>query len=570
MKNIFKFTFIFLLLLDIYTLIFIDKRFGFENVIDIITQFVILIPLFFMYRQQVNYSKKLVDSEQRYKSLFLYKDAGIYVINGNGTVDSISPNLSESLGYSEAELTGQSFSIFFAPEDVPMIQQMFLEIVKGNTISSSRKMKIRNKSGQNLVFDFSSVALMVDGEIQGVIGFAKDITELDRAQEKLSEVQTQMNNIFQSIDIVLWSLDVIQQKRIILSDACEKILGYTLEEHYSNPNLWTDRVHDDDKELVIRRMTGIYKGSSSYDNIEYRLVHLNGEIRWVESRIFPVIDSNNRLVGINGLMIDITDKKMIEENHRIDLDLARQVQKSVLSKPIYTPVFSIDARYVPSQELGGDMYAWYRIDEHRYGILIMDVMGHGVSSSLICMSIRALLRGIIQFCSNPEDVIKELNDHMNKLFSEAMPATNFFFTAIYLIADHENNCIEYINAGHPSGLLMETSGEIHTLESTGIPIGLMLDLNVTTKIIQLNGPARLILYTDGLIENPGVLMQEQVDSVKSIMVETKLESMTIVMDKLIAFSNINKQEVPDDVCLICMDICSEKAIEDVSLLGYLI
>lgn len=166
--------------------------------------------------------------------------------------------------------------------------------------------------------------------------------------------------------------------------------------------------------------------------------------------------------------------------------------------------------------------------------------------------------------------MKELNDHMNKLFSEAMPATNFFFTAIYLIVDYENNCLEYINAGHPSGLLMDDSGEVHILESTGIPIGLMLDLNVTTKTIQLKGPARLILYTDGLIENPGTLMLEQVNSVKNIMVETKLESMTVVMDTLLAFSNINKQEVPDDICLICMDICSEKAIEEVSIPGYLI
>ncbi|WP_195724176.1 SpoIIE family protein phosphatase [Paenibacillus monticola] len=549
-------------MLNLYNLVFIDKRFGFEFIVDLLTQCVILTPLFFMYRQQIANTKKLFDSEQRYKSLFLYENAGIYVVNGNGLLDSISPNLLDSLGYSESEINNQPFSILFAPEDLAMIQRTFLEIIKGTTISSSRKMKIKNKSGQNLVFDFSSVALMVDGEIQGVIGFAKDITELEKAQEKLSVVQNQMNNIFQSIDIVLWSLDVIQQKRIILSDACEKILGYTVEEHYSNPNLWTDRVHEEDKEIVTGRMNRVYKEeSSSYENIEYRLVHLNGEIRWVESRLFPVINSNNRLVGINGLMIDITDKKRIEENHRIDLDLARQVQKSVLSKPIYTPVFSIDARYVPSQELGGDMYAWYHIDEHRYGILIMDVMGHGVSSSLICMSIRALLRGIIQSCSNPEDVVKELNDHMNKLFSEAMPATNFFFTAIYLIVDHENNCIEYINAGHPSGLLMDDSGEIHILESTGIPIGLMLDLNVTTKIIQLKGSARLILYTDGLIENPGTLMLEQVNSVKNIMVETKLESMTVVMDTLLAFSNINKQEVPDDICLICMDICSEKASE---------
>lgn len=566
----FIFILLVLLVLNLYNLVFIDKKFGIEFIVDLLTQGVILTPLFFMYRQQFDNTKKLIDSEQRYKSLFLYKNAGIYVVNEKGLVDSISPNLLDSLGYSESEIKNEPFSIFFTPEDVPMIQQMFLEIIGGITISSSRKMKIRNKSGQNLVFDFSSVALMVEGEVKGVIGFAKDITELDRVQEKLSEVQIQMNNIFQSIDIVVWSLDVKQKNRIILSPACEKVLGYTLEEHYNNPSLWSDRVHDEDKEIVNGRMDRVYKeGSSSYENIEYRLVHLNGGIRWVESRIFPVLNSNNRLVGINGLMFDITDKKMIEENHKIDLDLARQVQKSVLSKAIYSPAFSIDARYLPSQQLGGDMYAWYRIDKHRYGVLIMDVMGHGVSSSLICMSIRALLKGIIQACSYPEDVIKELNDHMNKLFSETIPAANFFFTAIYLTIDLEKNCIEYINAGHPSGLLMDASGIIHSLDSTTIPIGLLPKLQVEKNTIQLNGPARLILYTDGLIEMPGMLIQEQINSVKDIMIESRLDTMPSLMDKLITFSNVNKQEVSDDICLICMDICSGKAIEEGSLSGTL-
>jgi sigma-B regulation protein RsbU (phosphoserine phosphatase) len=552
-RNMFVLVLVILFGMNLYNLIFINRVFGLEFIFDILIQCIILIPLFFLYKQQSDYTEKLVDSEQRYQSLFLYNNAGIYVINLNGTINSISPNLMDILGYSEAEIKNQHFTNFFAPEEIPFIQQTFLEITSGNKISSWRKIKIRHRCGEYFTFDFSSAALRVGGVIQGVIGFAKDITELERTQDKLNEIQTQMNNIYESIDIVLWSLDVAMNKVITISPACEKVFGYTPEEYYENPDLWLNRVHYEDKELVNAWMAEISKGGPLYNNIEHRMFHLNGEIRWVESRVFPIMNSKGQMIGINGVMFDITHKKMIEENHQTDLELARLVQKSVLSQPVYTPSFSIDARYIPSQHLGGDMYAWYRIDEHRYGVLIMDVMGHGVSSSLICMSIRALLKGIIQACMNPEDVIKELNDHMNKLFSETVTSAHFFFTAIYLIVDKEINCIDYINAGHPSGLLMDALGEIHDLESTCIPIGFMPDLKVEKKTIQLNGPARLVLFTDGLIEMPGSLLQEQINLVKNIMKETRMDSMPILMDRLLAFSNESKQDL-DDVCLICMDM----------------
>ena len=58
------------------------------------------------------------------------------------------------------------------------------------------------------------------------------------------------------------------------------------------------------------------------------------------------------------------------------------------------------------------MYYWYKIDENRYGIILLDVMGHGVSASLVCMFISSVLRETIKCLIDPELVIKELNKYM--------------------------------------------------------------------------------------------------------------------------------------------------------------
>lgn len=543
-----------LLILDLYNLVFVDKRFAYEFVVDILTQGVILLPLYIMHRQQIDNARKLQESEQRYKSLFLYNNAGIYVVNLDGSLNSVSPNLLDLLGYTEAEIQNTLFTNLFNPEDMKLVQQTFVDITKGSLLSTSRKLQMRRKDGEYLTFDLSSVPLKADGVIKGVIGFAKDITEFERMQGKLTEVQMQLNNIFGSIDLILWSYDVYKNKLLTISPACEKVFGYSPEEYYQYPDLWSAQIYDEDKALVKSRMNAVSQNIPVSNTIEYRIVHSSGEMRWVESRVFASLDERNGKVTVNGVVLDITHKKMVEKNNQIDLDLAREVQKSVLSRPIYTPAFSIDARYIPSKNLGGDMYAWYRIDEHRYGILIMDVMGQGVSSALICMSTRSLLRGIIQANLSPEEVIKELNNHMNKLFREAQTSANFYYTAIYLIVDLKNSVIEYINAGHPSGLLMNENGEVTELKSSCLPIGLIPELNAEKQTINFKGPVRLLLYTDGLIENPGRLLKEQMNLVLGVMSETRGEPISIVMDTLLASGKEDKQIELDDICLICMEI----------------
>ncbi|WP_379132025.1 SpoIIE family protein phosphatase [Paenibacillus sp. sgz500958] len=543
-----------LLVLNLYNLIFVDKAFKYEFVVDIITQGFILTPLIVMFKRQDSNISMLIDSEQRYKSLFRYNNAGIYVVNLDGTFNTASPNLIESLGYKEDALIGQSFMSLIAPADRSAIMQAFSDIIYGKVTSSSSKARILHKDGKLLTFDLSSVALMVEGQIEGVIGFAKDITELEKVQNKLNEMQTQMRHIFETIDIVLWSMDVRRNKVVTLSPASKKLSGYTPEEYFKNQDLWHKWIYYEDREATVKRLEDVSQGVKYFNNLEYRIVNMSGEIRWVESRLFPSVNDLGEVTVVNGIIFDITQKKLVEQSKQADLELAKLVQKSVLSLPVQTPFFSIDARYIPSEQLGGDMYAWYPIDEHRYGVLIMDVMGHGISSSLICMSIRSLLKGIIQACPDPVEVIQELNGHMHKLFSGTKSTANFFFTAISVIVDKKNNTIDYINAGHPSGLYMNDLGEILTLESTCIPIGLIPNMNIQKQTIRIDGPARLLLYTDGLIETPGILLQEQLGLVRNLMLQSRTDSKEEFMDKLLMFSGENKNAHQDDICLLCMDI----------------
>ena len=107
--------------------------------------------------------------------------------------------------------------------------------------------------------------------------------------------------------------------------------------------------------------------------------------------------------------------KKQEEKIVNELELSMQVQTSLLSAPVYNENLLIKASYLPAFKLAGDLYYWHKIDEHRYAAIQLDMMGHGISSSLVCMFISSVLRDSIRTNPDPEYVIGELNKWMNSL-----------------------------------------------------------------------------------------------------------------------------------------------------------
>jgi sigma-B regulation protein RsbU (phosphoserine phosphatase) len=181
-----------------------------------------------------------------------------------------------------------------------------------------------------------------------------------------------------------------------------------------------------------------------------------------------------------------------------ELELAKQVQASALSRPIDDENIEINAIYQPSATLAGDFYAWHRISENRYGVIILDMMGHGISSSLVCMFISSILQDTIKNISEPQEVISELNRYMNILHWNGKLA-NYYFTAIYLVIDTKEKTINYVNAGHPPGILL-VDGKVEYLNTSCCAVGFFENLEITKRTLHYQHSLRIMLYTDGLVE----------------------------------------------------------------------
>ncbi|MGN4125978.1 SpoIIE family protein phosphatase [Lysinibacillus sphaericus] len=191
-------------------------------------------------------------------------------------------------------------------------------------------------------------------------------------------------------------------------------------------------------------------------------------------------------------------RKQQESSIQKDLFIAKKFQKNALSPSLNLKQIQIDGLYVTSNTLGGDMYCWFNINDDLTAVLLYDAMGHGIAASLVTMSIKSLLRGIIPTLIDPVAVIHELNHQIYELFSDE-DMDRFLMTAIYMLIDTKNGTLHYVNAAHPSGFLFGKYGETVFLPASTPILGLFPTIPINKKTIPLSGWHRIILYTDGLL-----------------------------------------------------------------------
>ncbi len=123
-------------------------------------------------------------------------------------------------------------------------------------------------------------------------------------------IQHNLKELIDNIDAVIWSNDYSSNNSNIISSGIEKIYGYKIEDFFKQRNLWTKIAHKDDRAKLQQIMKATRNGNPN--ELEYRICKPNGEVHWVRVLLTPIMDTDGKLLKINGLTIDITAQKELE------------------------------------------------------------------------------------------------------------------------------------------------------------------------------------------------------------------------------------------------------------------
>ncbi len=180
---------------------------------------------------------------------------------------------------------------------------------------------------------------------------------------------------------------------------------------------------------------------------------------------------------------------------------ARYVQ-SLLPERLAGDV-SVDWRFVPSTQLGGDMFGYHWLGPDHLAVYLLDVSGHGVGSSLLAVSAANLLSaGSLPDTDfrDPGAVVARLNDVF-----QMERQNGKYFTIFYGVYERPTRTLAYCNAAHPAALLFtgpaRESAALKQLESTDPMVGMLPPgMPFETRKVAVEAYARLLVYSDGVYE----------------------------------------------------------------------
>ena len=153
---------------------------------------------------------------------------------------------------------------------------------------------------------------------------------------------------------------------------------------------------------------------------------------------------------------------------------------------------------VPSTELGGDSFGYHEIDADHLAVYLLDVCGHGVGAALLSVTAINVLRS----AALPQTDFRDPGAVLSAL-NEAFPMekqNNMYFTIWYGVHKRSTGELRYASAGHPPSVLCKSGGEVLTLSTPGIAIGMMPDMVYRTKLGEIAAGDRLHLVSDGTFE----------------------------------------------------------------------
>ncbi len=408
------------------------------------------------------------------------------------------------------------------------------------------------------------------GRIIGTFGLTRDVTATKEAEEKLTVERNLLRTIIDHLPSRIYVKDTAS--RYVLNNRAhldmlgvehqEDALGRTTVDYF--PGERGEQAMADDKRVLE---------GETIQNQEKSNFEAEGKVRWSLTTKVPLHDLRGKLVGLVGISHDITRRKLaeIELEHRTaemeaDVQMARQIQESFL--PRNYPVFPRSVPpaesalrfahcYIPATTLGGDFFHITQLTDAKCGVLVCDVMGHGVRAGLVTALIRGVIEELSERAKDPAKVIAEINHALTPILEKT--GQPMFATAFFGVIDIVSQTLTYANAGHPPPFVLHRSERqvVRLVADDPEPAaGLVENFAYSRHSCPFRTGDGLLGFTDGLFEAANANDQMFGEERLRALVEAQLAlAGPPLLDKVVgdirAFTGHTNFE--DDLCVIAVE-----------------
>jgi len=255
--------------------------------------------------------------------------------------------------------------------------------------------------------------------------------------------------------------------------------------------------------------------------------------------------------------IAVENAKLLQasiEKERLEreLDVAREMQQKIL--PQYIPQvehLEISSVFVPAFEVGGDYYDFFELPGNKFGFVIADVSGKGISAAFIMAELRGIIESLVNTYTKPKDILVQTNSIIERTLGKKN-----FITAVFGVFDFTEEKLYLSRAGHTSMLLVRNNGMKEILPN-GVGLGLTHTEKFETFLeeysLELKENDIFVLYTDGVTEAKDENLRDfGVTTLKKIIEESQSESVTMIAQNVMRQVSLFSRGTPqhDDITLL--------------------
>jgi PAS domain S-box-containing protein len=371
------------------------------------------------------------------------------------------------------------------PEDLPLARA-----IRGETIDNL-ELRVRNRRVPHGIHILvrGGPLLSTRGDVRGGVVVFRNVSERKKDEERIRRLS---NVVEQTADVVI----VTNREGTIeyVNPAFESTTGYTAEEAVGrSPRILKSGRQSPE---FYRELWDTITGGSTFRGMTINRKK-NGELYHSEQTITPMTDEHGQITHFVSVNKDMTEQRKIQEQ-AIELELASLVQQRLYpaSDPDI-PGYDLAGAVSPAEATSGDYYDFVLLPDGTVVIVVADVSGHGLGPALVMAETRAYLRSLTRATDDLVTITTGLNDF---LFADLQD--NHFVTMLLARLDPSDGRLDYVNAAHPDGTIVNGSGEpVARFSSKCLPLGMFGDIwKCVLQQAEIGAGEVAVFATDGVFE----------------------------------------------------------------------
>ncbi|MFA6083136.1 PAS domain-containing protein [Mucilaginibacter sp.] len=236
------------------------------------------------------------------------------------------------------ELKGRGyFEVFpeIASHGVPSLQKVISELLPYQTPTQRYELPVPGMPGYEVKYFkvLNTPVLNDDNEVECIIRSITDVTAFETTEIDLIASRNQFQSLVQTVEGIVWEVDMQNMQFTFVSDHVKNILGYTPEEWLNTPIFWEDHIHPNDREHAIN-YCHLETQQNRNHTFDYRMIKADGSLVWIKDLV-SVISEKGKPRWLRGIMVDITlAQRLAGLDHLEKTILALNAQKDEPTKNI--------------------------------------------------------------------------------------------------------------------------------------------------------------------------------------------------------------------------------------------